>query len=55
MARPSKYNWEAIKKSYEDGFTVDKLCDMYNIEKKHHPKLWALLWSGWLKHVKERK
>ena len=32
--RPSKYNWEAIKKSYEDGFTVDKLCDMYNIEKK---------------------
>ena len=34
MSRPSKYNWEAIKKSYEDGFTVDKLCDMYNIEKK---------------------
>ena len=34
MARPSKYNWELIQKSYEDGFTVDKLCDMYSIEKK---------------------
>ncbi len=34
MSRPSKYNWEAIQKSYEDGFTVDKLCDMYSIEKK---------------------
>lgn len=22
MARPTKYNWEAIRKSYEDGFTV---------------------------------
>ena len=32
--RPSKYNWEVIQKSYEDGFTVDKLCDMYSIEKK---------------------
>ena len=34
MARPSKYNWEAIQKSYEDGFDINKLCDMYNIEKK---------------------
>ena len=34
MARPSKYNWEAIQKSYEDGFAVDKLCDMYSIKKK---------------------
>ena len=34
MSRPSKYNWESIQKSYEDGFTVNKLCDMYNIEKK---------------------
>ena len=22
-------------------------------KKKHHPKLWALLWSGWLKHNAE--
>ena len=34
MARPSKYNWEAIQKSYEDGFDINKLCDMYSIEKK---------------------
>ena len=34
MARPSKYNWEAIQKSYEDGFDINTLCDMYNIEKK---------------------
>ena len=34
MARPSKYNWEAIRKSYEDGFDINKLCDMYSIEKK---------------------
>ena len=34
MARPTKYNWEAIQKSYEDGFDINKLCDMYNIEKK---------------------
>ena len=32
--RPSKYNWDAIQKSYEDGFDINKLCDMYNIEKK---------------------
>ena len=32
--RPSKYNWEAIRKSYEDGFDINKLCDMYGIEKK---------------------
>lgn len=32
--RPSKYNWEAIKESYEDGIDVNKLCDMYGIEKK---------------------
>ena len=32
--RPSKYNWEAIQKSYEDGFDINKLCDMYSIEKK---------------------
>lgn len=23
--------------------------------KKHHPKLWGLLWSGWLKHIEEMK
>lgn len=34
MARPSKYNWKAIRKSYEDGFDINKLCDMYSIEKK---------------------
>ena len=32
--RPSKYNWEAIQKSYEDGFDINKLYDMYSIEKK---------------------
>ena len=34
MARPSKYNWDAIQKSYEDGFDINTLCDMYSIEKK---------------------
>lgn len=34
MARPSKYNWEEIKKAYECGITVDELSDRYDITKK---------------------
>lgn len=34
MARPSKYNWEAIKEAYEGGFDKDDIVKKYNITKK---------------------
>lgn len=34
MGRPSKYNWEEIKKSYFIGRSVDYIVDKYGITKK---------------------
>ena len=34
MARPSKYNWEAIKESYEGGLPVHDISDKFHIEVK---------------------
>lgn len=34
MGRPSKYNWEEIKKSYFIGRSVDDIVDKYGITKK---------------------
>lgn len=34
MARPAKYNWELIKKAYEEGIDVDTIADEYSITKK---------------------
>ena len=34
MARPSKYNWNEIKKAYECGITVDELVNKYGVTKK---------------------
>ena len=34
MARPSKYNWEAIKEAYEGGFDKDDIVKKYKITKK---------------------
>ena len=34
MARPSKYNWEAIKEAYEMGFDRDEICKKHRITPK---------------------
>ena len=34
MARPSKYNWEAIQEAYESGFDRDEICKKYHITPK---------------------
>jgi len=34
MARPSKYNWEAIKEAFEHGFDRDEICAKYKITPK---------------------
>ena len=34
MARPTKYNWEAIEKAYIQGAEVDDICKKYKIAKK---------------------
>ena len=34
MARPSKYNWEAIKEAYQDGVTIVELVKKYKVAKK---------------------
>lgn len=34
MARPSKYNWEAIREAYEHGFDRDEICSKHKITPK---------------------
>ena len=34
MARPSKYDWEAIREAYEGGFDRDEICRKYRITPK---------------------
>ena len=34
MARPSKYNWEAIQEAYEIGFNRDEICRKFKIDAK---------------------
>ena len=34
MARPSKYNWEAIQEAFENGFDRDEICKKYNLSAK---------------------
>jgi len=34
MARPSKYNWEAIQEAYEGGFDRAEICKKYRITPK---------------------
>lgn len=34
MARPSKYNWEAIKEAYEGGIDKDEIVKNYKLDKK---------------------
>ena len=33
MARPSKYNWEAIQVAFEGGFTKDEICSKFKVAK----------------------
>jgi hypothetical protein len=33
MARPAKYNWDAIKKAYESGFTKDDIVKKFKVSK----------------------
>ena len=47
MARPSKYNWEAIKDAFESGFTKDEICKKFNVTKatltnKINKDLWVI-------------
>ena len=34
MARPSKYNWEAIKEAYEGGIDKDSIVKKFKVQKK---------------------
>ena len=34
MARPSKYNWEAIQEAYEGGLSIESICKKFFITKK---------------------
>jgi hypothetical protein len=34
MARPSKYNWEAIKEAYEGGLDIEDIVKKFKINKK---------------------
>jgi hypothetical protein len=34
MARPKKYNWEAIQKAYEEGITINEISKNYGVAKK---------------------
>ena len=46
MARPTKYNWEAIKEAYIQGADIEDICRKYKIAKKTlQNKIYELRWE----------
>lgn len=46
MARPTKYNWEAIEKAYIQGANIEDICKKYKIAKKTlQNKIYEFRWE----------
>lgn len=46
MARPSKYNWEAIQEAYEGGLNKDDIVKKYKLDKKQlNNKIYTGKWE----------